>query len=271
MSTIAKIDLLYKARCEDISTQCPYNCLECALALKASEDLSLQKGSRRSKAGWHFPITRLWRRPRMPMLRRRLGGAKLNSRNAFSAVSWSSCKNLFCALSIFVTSNSSVLYVFPKLNKMWKKYEIRPWKIWKKIWKNIWRPKVCQVDAYTQCSNANTCKSDANTYTSNANHCKSHATKYKYSTIQCKHTQIQCKSDANLCKKAVPNAEYLLSRPDESSKTVTGVIIEPWPEWTTGGDDDGAPTTHPSWHVPGEQHAQVVNISLGYRSLWQAI
>ena len=89
--------------------------------------------------------------------------------------------------------------------------------------------------------------------------------------IQCKHTQIQCKSDANLCKKAVPNAEYLLSRPDESSKTVTGVIIEPWPEWTTGGDDDGAPTTHPSWHVPGEQHAQVVNISLGYRSLWQAI
>ena len=52
-------------------------------------------------------------------------------------------------------------------------------------------------------------------------------------------------------------------------------LNEPWPECQPelfqndagGGDGDGAGTTHPSWQVPREHHAQGANIPFGYPSL----
>ena len=55
-------------------------------------------------------------------------------------------------------------------------------------------------------------------------------------------------------------------------------IIEPWPECqpelfqndaaaAADGDDGDAGTTHPSWQVPREHHAQGANIPFGYPSL----
>ncbi len=69
----------------------------------------------------------------------------------------------------------------------------------------------------------------------------------------------------------------------QNSKNIVKLgINEPWPECQPelfqnlfqndadgdGGGGDGAGTTHPSWWVPREHHAQGSNIPFGYPSLW---
>ena len=97
-STIEKMDLLNKDWCAETSTQWPYNCLSCPMP-RPTSNRSVYHGNKRVKVGWHFPRTRLCKRPRAAMFRLRRTGAKLNSRKAWDWEIPSSRRNRFCAWS----------------------------------------------------------------------------------------------------------------------------------------------------------------------------